>query len=341
MVNSGLPPVSYFGAMSAGTLLRTGGDAGMRRGRIDCGFTLVELLVVLAIVGILIAILIPAVQAARESARRTACLNNLHQIGIGLRAFESTYGKWPPGKKWSGPRNQPMTFALAWSSFLLPYIEEDAIFQALDLSVDFTDPVNLPATTQIISIYLCPSTSSIEEHRRPDGHLGPVEGMAGEGLGCIDYLGISGPDKDTKHPVTKELYGRQRGVLIGTKGLPGEAELIEPIPITSAKIIDGLSHTICVTECTGRGVAIKDGKIDSLNGAWASGVNVTHIDKGVNEEEPPDAWHQERIFSEHPGGAHMLMCDGSVHFFSDNTKESVIRWLCSRDGQEEIGTDAF
>ena len=74
-------------------------------------------------------------------------------------------------------------------------------------------------------------------------------------------------------------------MLIGTKGLPLEDELIEPPPITSAKITDGLSHTICVTECTGRGVSIKDGKIDALHGAWASGNNVSHIDGGVNDSK--------------------------------------------------------
>jgi prepilin-type N-terminal cleavage/methylation domain-containing protein/prepilin-type processing-associated H-X9-DG protein len=327
--------------MSAGTPIFAGNIARTRRGGLGFGFTLVELLVVLAIIGVLVALLIPAVQAARESARRSACMNNLRQIGIGLHGFESAEGKWPPGKKWSGPRDQPMTFALAWSSFLLPYIEEDAVFRNLNLTVPFTDPINLPATTQIIPIYLCPSTSRIEEHRTPDGHLAGLGGLPGEGLGCIDYLGISGPDKDAKHPVTKELYGRQRGVLIGTKGLRDEEELIEPTPITSAKITDGLSHTMCVTECTGRGVDVKDGQIDALNGAWASGINVTHIDKGVNDAVPPDVWRDERIFSDHPGGAHVLMCDGSVHFFNNETKKSLIRWLCSRDGEEDISVDAF
>ena len=77
-------------------------------------------------------------------------------------------------------------------------------------------------------------------------------------------------------------------MLIGTKGLPLEDELIEPPPITSAKIIDGLSHTMCITECTGRGVSIKDGAIDALHGAWASGNNVTHIDDGVNDSKTPE-----------------------------------------------------
>jgi prepilin-type processing-associated H-X9-DG protein len=102
--------------------------------------------------------------------------------------------------------------------------------------------------------------------------------------------------------------------LIGTKGLPDAGIIVEPPPITAAKIVDGLSHTMCVTECTGRGVDVKNGQIDALHGAWASGNNVTHIKKGVNDVKPPKAWYNERIFSDHAGGAHGLMCDGSVQF---------------------------
>lgn len=305
------------------------------------GFTLVELLVVIAIVGVLLALLLPAIGAARESSRRTQCQNNLRQIGQGITSYESATKKWPAGKKWSGLPDDPASFTMAWSSILLPYIEEDSLNSAINFKLPFTDPANLPATTQTIAIYLCPSTSEFEEHRTPDGHLVNLGGRPGEGLGCIDYLGISGPDKDAKHPTTKQPYGRQRGVLIGTKGLPLEEELIEPPPIKSAKIEDGLSKTMCVTECTGRGVSLEGDTIDALHGAWASGNNVTHLDEGVNDKKPPKAWYDERIHSDHPNGSHILMCDTSVHFFSEDTEKSVLRWLASRDGHENIPGDAF
>ncbi len=305
------------------------------------GFTLVELLVVIAIIGVLLALLIPAVQAARETSRRAACQNNLRQIGLGLSNYESANRKFPAGKKWSGPPSDPGSFALAWSSFILENLELQTLHNAMDFKRPFTDPKNLPVTTMVLPVYICPSTSRIEEHRSEQGQLQNLGGMAGEGLGCIDYLGISGPDKDSKHPVTKIPYGRQRGVLIGTKGLPLENELIEPPPVTAALIVDGLSNTMCVTECTGRGAGIKDDKIDSLHGAWASGNNVTHVDDGINRSETPKAWYSERIISDHPGGAQVLMCDASVHFMSDDTPKSLIRWLASRDGEEDVPEDAI
>jgi hypothetical protein len=261
----------------------------------------------------------------------------MRQLGVGLHSYESANRKWPAGKKWSGPPNNPASFALGWTSCLLEYIEEDALHSSINFKRPFTDPLNLPFTTKTISVYLCPSTSNVDEHRTPQGNLVNLGSIPGEGLGCIDYMGVSGPDKDTKHPVSKALYGRQRGVLIGTKGLPKEDELIEPPPITSAKIIDGLSHTLCVVECTGRGMSVnEDGSLDAPHGAWATGVNVTHLDNGVNDCSLPKCWHNERIHSDHPGGAHILLCDSSVHFFTDDTEKKLIRWMASRDGEEEL-----
>lgn len=307
------------------------------------GMTLVELLVVIAVIGILVALLLPAVQAARESSRRSMCLNNLRQIGLATLNYEGNHKKFPPGKQYSAPRTDPTTFGFAWSSVILHHLEEGGIQSQLDFKKPLTDPVNLPAATQVVPVYLCPSASRLEEHRSPDGKLFNLNGQPGEGLGCMDYLGVSGPDKDKANPSTGELYGSQRGVLIGNKGLPDEDKIQVPPAITVARITDGTSKTITVVECTGRGADVnKHGEIKSLNGAWASGGNISHIKKGVNEEVPPLAWEDERVFSDHPSGSHALMADGSVHFLSKSMETATLRSLCSRDGGETIeGADGI
>ena len=94
---------------------------GRHDSRYRPGFTLVELLVVIAIIAILIALLLPAVQAAREAARRTQCNNNLKQIGIALHNYHAAYGVFPPAWGWRADGNDHNSWA--WSAKILPYIE--------------------------------------------------------------------------------------------------------------------------------------------------------------------------------------------------------------------------
>jgi prepilin-type N-terminal cleavage/methylation domain-containing protein/prepilin-type processing-associated H-X9-DG protein len=110
---------------------------GTRGGR-DYGFTLVELLVVIAIIGILVALLLPAIQAAREAARRAKCQSNMKNIALALQNYHSANKRFPIGFVSSGPGSIE---AWAWSTFTLPYLEEQSIYDRMNPSETFIEPV--------------------------------------------------------------------------------------------------------------------------------------------------------------------------------------------------------
>jgi prepilin-type N-terminal cleavage/methylation domain-containing protein/prepilin-type processing-associated H-X9-DG protein len=132
------------------------------------GFTLVELLVVLAIVGLLLALILPAVQASREAARRLQCQNNLKQIGVATHMIDDTMGGLPPLCSPEG--GTPTTVAgpayngAPWTlfSWILPYIEQSAIYNAQHKGKVSSDAEYCGGQyTQPIKTYICPSDPSV------------------------------------------------------------------------------------------------------------------------------------------------------------------------------------
>src|SRR3954468_471547 len=147
------------------------------------GFTLVELLVVIAIIGILVALLLPAIQAAREAARRSQCVNKMKQLGLATLNYESARKLLPYANT---PNYTPATPTGACAgaagtatttnglkkhsvfSFILPYMEEQAVYDQIDFGYDWCDTTtttkkgikNFTAFARDIDVLLCPSTEN-------------------------------------------------------------------------------------------------------------------------------------------------------------------------------------
>lgn len=130
-------------------------------GTTPAAFTLVELLVVIAIIGTLIGLLLPAVQSARESARRASCSNNLKQLTLGVIQYESARKVFPPAMKVEKGSDSGSfdgaTRRENWVISILPFIEEQALYQRFDLSVSPSDTRNAAARSMPLKTMLCPS----------------------------------------------------------------------------------------------------------------------------------------------------------------------------------------
>ena len=314
------------------------------------GFTLIELLVVIAIIAVLIALLLPAVQQAREAARRSACKNNLKQVGLALHNYHGTFGVFPHGR--GGTSSGSDTNNNDGSGFigLLPYLEQGPLYDMISSTWDNGTnsaqafgpwPVASASNwyvpfQRVIPSLLCPSSP---EYNDPlsDGGWGLARTNYGFSVGDTAYY-MRNPTR------ARGLFGYRTYFRI-------------------ADVLDGTTNTVAMGEIAGsidvravpgrgiardRGSAAVDSPIDCLSTAsngryitgvsvgrwrgsgwtWASGSSGT---TAVNTILPPNSpgcmvqstWQsnsrgQMPVTSRHTGGAHVLMADGSVRFISEN-----------------------
>ncbi len=137
------------------------------------GFTLVELLVVVAILGTLVGLLLPAVQQAREAARRAQCLNNLKQIGLALHNYQTVNTVFPPSFC-IRPGTTLATNNGSWSIHgrLLPFLEQGAAYSRIRLDIPWDAQLGTGVPTMRTPTYVCPS--EVNDRARVDASGSPL-----------------------------------------------------------------------------------------------------------------------------------------------------------------------
>lgn len=265
----------------------------------QAAFSLVELLVAIAVIGALVALLLPAVQAARESARRTQCGNNLRQIGVALHSYHAAHGRFPVGcDEKRIARKTPDGRQLAWSAALLPYLEHWSVAEQIDFSQPYDARANHAAAGAVVGAYLCPSTMRHADGR--DGHVIATSSFGGGGefaAGAIDFGGIYGAAGSSPGANGVMLYDRA---------------------VALREVTDGASATLAVAEDAGRGAR--------WDGQWINGENVFDVGSPINRFQDNEMW------SDHPGGAMALWCDGAVRMLSIETDVAILSAICTRAG---------
>ncbi|MCY2987338.1 MAG: DUF1559 domain-containing protein [Planctomycetota bacterium] len=343
------------------------------RSRVRIGFTLVELLVVIAIIGILVALLLPAIQAAREASRRAQCSNNLKQLGLALQNHHDIYKRLPPG----GAQDQsPFGTAAggegsSWLVYILPYIEMGTMYDSFQFTGGSgwgtgaaTNNYNL-ANNLLIPGYRCPSS--------PLPAFASGTGFNGTNPTLPTYAGVSGAINGLilGYAETRTSTGGG-GAGCCTGGIVAAGGVLYPNSTTNySAITDGTSNCLAAVE-QGNFIITTDGVKNAWNAGsgdgWLIGVNATSSPPNFNNGGDARAFNTTTIRyavnqngtwppggncggmgvcgnvgnnipvnSAHPGGAMVVLCDGSVRFVADATPAATLAQLATRDDGNPIG----
>ena len=311
---------------------------GLRR-----GFTLVELLVVLAIIGILVALLLPAVQAAREAARRMSCSNNLKQYGLGMHNFHDTYKVLPAGgvrpPAASAPADPqrkfsiPLTVNHSWMIFLLPFMEQQQLYDPYHRDLDWKDAANRVIRETHLQVAQCPSAP---RRNRTDSFnatgFGTVVGA------CTDYGVINGSDAAV-------LFNA--GLIdADTRGNPDGMMRVNRC-FNFADVLDGLSNTMWIVEDGARPDRYQFGRKKvagrHTGSMWSDDANefILHgyDSAGVTQSGPcpMNCSNNNELYSFHPGGVMVVLGDGCVRFLAETLELRLVARLISKAAGETIG----
>lgn len=322
----------FFSASS--NLLKKG--VSMSQHQRKRAFTLVELLVVIAIIGVLVALLLPAVQAAREAARRMSCSNNVKQLVLAMHTYHDSYKRFPIGHQYVGhfdgnPNSNRGGSGFSWGFALLPYLEQDALYDKFDATKPFGRPPNYALRRTKIEGFACPSDTKPDVWN--DGAIRPSATSSYQGAGT-SYNGWAG--------------NRPNGNANGLRW-NGLFERSNRQPWRMADILDGSSNTFAVCEAkwpmdgNRRNRSRVFGAMDNrnfargasnalmVNGQWA--MNWTRLEGNPNPHRTAG--------SHHPGGAMFGLADGSARFVDETIDHSGTPWRGNRNAYTQADGTAY
>ena len=300
------------------------------------GFTLVELLVVITIIGMLIALLLPAVQGAREAARRAQCSNNLKQIGLAVMGYEQSHEMLPAGQ-YQYDCSGNTTYGGSVFIRLLPYVEQQPLYDIYDLS-STVDTQKYPGTSKylgstVLPVYICPS----------DQPSSPF--VLGRVMAKANYAASAGPcPVGSKPGATCDLATSFNMYASGSDSkMPGPFTRYCGRQCRLTEITDGLSNTIFFGE-------VRPAWDGDTGGGWhgsCSGNGYTKTTVPINYYSGDTSytgsngcswigsWTTAFGFkSGHPGGAHFVLGDGTVHFLSETVDFQTYQYLGNKaDGK--------
>ena len=277
------------------------------------GFTLVELLVVVAIIGILIGMLLPAVQQVRDAARRTTCLNNLAQIGLAFHNYEFSFGNLPPGviDKVGPIQNVPKGQHVSWTIHLLRFLEQNGVADNFDITAGAYAIKNAPVRATVMFPFQCPSQSN-------------ATNMAGT-AGLSHYAGCH---NSVEAPID-----------VDNDGL-----LFLNSAITYGDIYDGSSNTILVGEIISDPTDLgwTSGTRATLrNGSELLGYGEWNAKYGGGAISTMKKTHVGGFASPHAGVGNFLFADGSVHSVTQSIDPAMLENLCNRSDGAMMGERNF
>lgn len=303
-------------------------------------FTLIELLVVIAIIAILIGLLLPAVQKVREAAARMKCQNNLKQIGLALHSFHDANNALPPGISTGiSPANIPNWDRRSWAIFILPYVEQTAMFAAVEaraaaLASGAASGYTISGWTGFdvaVPVFQCPSDPNSPKTQtvsgNPQGAHGNYALCAGNG-----YFGPTGTAENLNGPFYSKSRTRMEAIHDGTSNTIFAAEILV-VKDTTQHDLRGRYHN-----------AVHGGVIFSTlnppNTTVGDRVNGNYcIPQNKAPCAAPTAATQA-IFARsfHTGGVNSLMGDGSVRLIIDGVDVTIYQALGTIIGGEPVGS---